>query len=630
MIYLSAENIEKNFGERVLFASLNIGLEKGDKAALIAANGTGKTSLLNILAKKDEPDTGQVILKENMRLSYLEQEPEFRQDISVLDLVKTHSTHILSLKNNYDNALKQHSRKSTRESEKKLEDATLQMDLSGAWDYDRRLKEMLDRFAITKLEQNVKELSGGQKKRLALSLVLLDNPDILLLDEPTNHLDIEMIEWLEEYLSKPEITFLMVTHDRYFLDRICSHIFELSEGVLYRYEGNYENFLHKKAEREEIEAAETQKAAKYVNNELEWIRRMPKARTSKSKSRIDKFYETKEKASVKKDNRKLNLDVNMSRLGSKVLDIHHMSKSFDDLVILDDFSYKFRRGERIGIIGSNGSGKTSFLNLLAGILQADEGRIEYGETLVMGYYRQEGMRFDEEKRVIDAVKEIAEVIETGSGSVLSASQFLQFFLFPPDMQYSKIAKLSGGEKRRLYLLTILIKNPNFLILDEPTNDLDLVTLNILEQFLSDFRGCLIMVSHDRFFLDKLSEHLFIFEGDGKIRDFYGLYKYYREEKRVGELAEKDQQKAQKNKQAKQENRTVPTKPDKLSFKEKTEYERLENEIEELEKEKSELEKTLNSGTGDFEKLQKASERTGELMKLIDEKSLRWLELDERA
>lgn len=628
MIYLSAENIEKNFGERVLFSSLNIAISKGDKAALIAANGTGKTSLLNILAKEDVPDEGEVIISDNIRLSYLSQEPELEENTSIRDLIKTHSTHILSIKNEYENILKLHSEKNTPESETRLSEITAKMDINGVWDYERRLKEMLDRFVIRDLDQKIFELSGGQKKRLALALVLLDNPDILLLDEPTNHLDIEMIEWLEEYLSRPEVTFLMVTHDRYFLDRICTHIFELSEQNLYRYEGNYEYYLQKKSEREEIEAREIKKAARYVRNELDWIRRMPKARGSKSKSRIDKFHEVQEKAASKRENNSLQLDVNMSRLGSKIIDIHNVTKRIDDFLVIDHFSYKFRKGERIGIIGKNGTGKTSFLNLIAGSLKPDAGVIEHGQTVNIGYYRQEGIRFNEDKRVIDAVKEIAEVIPTGSGSVLSASQFLQLFLFSPEMQHSKIAKLSGGEKRRLYLLTVLIKNPNFLILDEPTNDLDLITLNILEQFLSEFKGCLIIVSHDRFFLDKLTEHLFIFKGEGKIRDFYGSYQKYRDEKKREESTKKTKLKQEKSRSPKPDNSEVDGKQ-KLSFKEKTEYEQLGKEIEVLEGEKEELQNLMNSGSDDFEKLQKASKRVGEIIELLDEKSLRWLELDER-
>ena len=628
MIYLSAENIEKNFGERVLFSSLNIAISKGDKAALIAANGTGKTSLLNILTKEDVPDEGEVIISDNIRLSYLSQEPELEENTSIRDLIKTHSTHILSIKNEYENILKLHSEKNTPESETRLSEITAKMDINGVWDYERRLKEMLDRFVIRDLDQKIFELSGGQKKRLALALVLLDNPDILLLDEPTNHLDIEMIEWLEEYLSRPEVTFLMVTHDRYFLDRICTHIFELSEQNLYRYEGNYEYYLQKKSEREEIEAREIKKAARYVRNELDWIRRMPKARGSKSKSRIDKFHEVQEKAASKRENNSLQLDVNMSRLGSKIIDIHNVTKRIDNFLVIDHFSYKFRKGERIGIIGKNGTGKTSFLNLIAGSLKPDAGVIEHGQTVNIGYYRQEGIRFNEDKRVIDAVKEIAEVIPTGSGSVLSASQFLQLFLFSPEMQHSKIAKLSGGEKRRLYLLTVLIKNPNFLILDEPTNDLDLITLNILEQFLSEFKGCLIIVSHDRFFLDKLTEHLFIFKGEGKIRDFYGSYQKYRDEKKREESTKKTKLKQEKSRSPKPDNSEVDGKQ-KLSFKEKTEYEQLGKEIEVLEGEKEELQNLMNSGSDDFEKLQKASKRVGEIIELLDEKSLRWLELDER-
>jgi ATP-binding cassette subfamily F protein uup len=459
-----------------------------------------------------------------------------------------------------------------------------------------------------------------------LAILLLNEPEILLLDEPTNHLDIDMIEWLEDYLSKQSITFLMVTHDRYFLDRICSRIIEMDNQTIYQYDGNYEYFLRKKEEREEAEQAVTDRAVKYVKRELDWVRRMPKARTSKSKSRLDAFDETKKKASVRKTINNLELEVNMSRLGGKIMEIKNLAKSFDDLKVLENFSYTFHKGDRVGIVGKNGCGKTSLLEIITDRLKPDSGRIIKGETLVIGYYTQEGLQFDENKKVIEVITDIAEYIETKKGNSLSASQFLQHFMFTPQMQHNFVSKLSGGERRRLHLMTVLMLNPNFLILDEPTNDLDIITLNKLEEFLEQFPGCLVLVSHDRYFLDKLCDHLFIFEGEGLIKDYYGFYSDYQSQ-------DSDAINIKENKKDNSEIdiRNKPAElPKKLSYKEKSEYHQLSCEIEGLEKEKKNLEELMNSEETDYEKLTKASEKIANLIDLIDEKSLRWLELDERV
>ncbi len=624
MNFLSAENLSKSFGERTLFEGISLGLSKGDKMALVAANGAGKTSILRILAGLDKPDEGKVAIRNGIRLGYLEQEPVMNSSNTVSQFIKSAGSEVLSVIREYKEALKRQSGLHSPDAEKALELATLKMDHFHAWDYDRRMVQILDRFKITDLEQKINTLSGGQKKRLALSLLLLDNPELLLLDEPTNHLDIEMIEWLENYLQHANITFLMITHDRYFLDRVCNKILEMSNAKLFLHLGNYSYFLEKKEHRELIENTEIEKAGKLMKSELEWIRRMPKARTSKSKSRIDAFYDTQEKANSGKVSPELKLDIKMQRMGGKILELKKISKSYPGIKILDEFSYSFLRGERIGIIGKNGVGKSSFLNILTGNEKSDSGSIESGETMVFGFYRQDGMILDNDKRVIDVVKDIAEIISLSNGKSLSASQFLQYFMFPPEMQYSYVSKLSGGEKRRLYLLTILIKNPNFLILDEPTNDLDIITLNKIEEFLSGFGGCLLLATHDRYFLDKLVDHIFVFEGDGKIKDFTGSYSEYRQ----SELDKAPDEIKRKTANPKR-NDNIPE-IRKRSYKEKNEYESLEKEITSLEKEKSELENMLGSGENNYEKLQKISARIAEIISLLDEKVLRWLELDEMS
>jgi ATP-binding cassette subfamily F protein uup len=624
MNLLSVDRLSKAYGDKVLFDEISFGLHKGDKTALIADNGTGKSTLLKILAGKDFADSGSFVFRDGVRIAYLEQHPVFQSGISVEALVKTHDTLARQLIHRYENALKAQAEDDSAANRLELNRLTDEMDKHSAWDYDRRLSEMLTRFGITQMEQMTETLSGGQNKRLAMALALMDEPELLLLDEPTNHLDIEMIEWLEQYLSNAQISLLMVTHDRYFLDRVCNQILELTQGELFLHQGNYAYFLEKRAERLDARQMEVDKAARLMKKELEWMRRMPKARTHKSKSRIDAFYQTKEKAQSGIKNQELKLETQHQRLGGKIIEIKHLKKSYGSLKIIDDFSYLFKKGERIGIIGKNGTGKSSFLNLITGSELPDAGMIEKGDTLVLAYYKQEGLQTEGDKTVLEVVKEIAEVVHLDKGNSMTASQFLNYFLFPPKMQQTPVSKLSGGELRRLYLLTVLIKNPNFLILDEPTNDLDILTLNKLEEFLNDFKGCLILVSHDRYLLDRLSDHLFIFEGNGKIKDYYGTYTEYH-------LQQEEARKA--SKKSKAEDKVLPKKENKpqkrkLSFNEKREYEQLEKEIESLEEEKAALEEQLNSGSFDYQQLEFASSRIGDLMKQIDEKTLRWMELDE--
>ncbi len=628
MNFLSAENLTKSFGERILFKNINLGLEKGDKMAMVAANGAGKTSILRILAGIDvSDDEGKVAVRNGIRIGFLEQEPVMNSDITVSDYIKTAGSEVLEVIREYNSILDQQSLHHSKEAQHLLTIATSKMDHLNAWDYDRRMVQILDKFNIKNLEQKVNTLSGGQKKRLALSLLLLDSPDLLLLDEPTNHLDINMIEWLEKYLQQTTISFLMVTHDRYFLDRVCNKILEISEGKLFLHMGNFSYFLEKKTLREIVENTEIEKAGKLMKSELEWIRRMPKARTTKSKSRIDAFYETKDKATSGKKVSELKLDIKMNRMGGKILELKNLSKSYKNIKILEKFNYSFLKGEKIGIIGDNGVGKSSFLNLITGNENADSGIIESGETIVFGFYKQDGIQLDNDKRVIDVVKDIAEVIMLNDGKSLTASQFLQHFLFTTEMQYSFVSKLSGGERRRLYLLTILIKNPNFLILDEPTNDLDIITLNKIEEFLLNFNGCLILATHDRYFLDKLVDHIFVFEGNGIISDFTGTYSEYRE---ANELKnEKDKLSTSKAKILKTEiSKDKTPERKKLTFKEKSELEKLEMEISSLEKEKSDLESILNSGENNYTKLQEISSRIAVIIELLDEKGTKWLEFDE--
>lgn len=629
MNYLSAEKLSKHYGEKVLFENISLGLNKGDKTALVAQNGTGKSTLFRILAGREAPDSGEVTYRDGIKVSFLEQLPSPDESLSINELIASANTDVMEVIREYEDALEAQSENFNAETQQALEIATAKMDQAGAWDYDRRMKQLLTLFNITDLDQKIGRLSGGQKKRLALALTLLDDPDLLILDEPTNHLDIDMIEWLEKYLTQSGLTILMVTHDRYFLDRICNHIIEMEDGQLYHYNGNYAYFLEKKAEREEVQRVEQEKARQLMKKELEWMRRMPKARGTKAKARKSAFYETREKATSTKEEQELKLGVNMARIGGKIVELEHVTKQFDDLRILEDFNYIFKKGERIGVIGKNGVGKTTFLNLLTGHDKPDKGEIRRGQTVVFGYYTQEGIKLDEDLRMIDVVKEIAEVIDMGDGRQLSASQFLQHFMFPPKSHYKYVSQLSGGEHRRLHLLTVLIKNPNFLILDEPTNDLDILVLNRVEEFLANFPGCLILVSHDRYFLDKLTDHLFIFEGEGQVKDFVGNYTQYSNQKEQQQKTKR----AEKAKARKEEGKSKPkpAKPKKgLSYKEKREYERLEKEIEELEAEKAQLEQDLNTADKPYDELSDISNRIGEIMQQIDEKTARWMELDEKG
>lgn len=621
--YLQVENLSKRFGEQLLFENISFGIGKNQKVSLIAKNGMGKSTLLQIIAGKDSPESGSVIFRNDITIGYLEQNPTLQEENTVFEEVFSSDSPILNLIKAYEKAVAQNDLR-------QLEELLPQMDTYNAWDYDNTIKQILSELKINTYEKKIAHLSGGQRKRVGLAKVLISNPDFLILDEPTNHLDIEMTEWLEEYLEKSNVTLLMVTHDRYFLDRVCSHIIEIDEFGLFTYEGNYSYYLEKRAQRIETRNATIDKAKNLLRTEQEWMRRMPQARSHKARYRIDNFYKIKEIASQKTDEKTLELDIKGQRLGKKILELEHISKSFENHTLIQDFSYKFVRGEKIGIVGKNGIGKSTFLNIITQNLAPDSGTIEIGETVAYGYYKQSGIQFQETDRVIDIVKNIAERIDLGNGRVLSASQFLEYFLFTDKQQYSLVEKLSGGERRRLYLLTVLMRNPNFLILDEPTNDLDIVTLNVLEEYLKSFKGCLLIVSHDRFFMDKVSDRIFAFEGNGIIKDFPGNYTQYKNKK---EEEEEQRQKEQK-KQTTQQAAVQPSGPidktqkRKLSYKEKLEMQQLEQEIEQLNTEKTGIETALNSGTLSNDQLLQQSQRIAKIIELLDEKEMRWLELSE--
>jgi ATP-binding cassette subfamily F protein uup len=627
MNLLSVENLSKNYSEKILFKNISFGISHGQKVALIAKNGSGKSTLMKILAGKEIPDSGTVTIRKDIHLAYLDQDPWFDENKTVIETLFHSDLPSLKLIKEYESCLEHDIDNHSAETQKALENAMAAMDDANAWDYEVRVKQILTKLNIHHLDSKIKSLSGGQRKRVALARVLIDEPDLLMLDEPTNHLDVDMIEWLENYLLRQNISLLLVTHDRYFLDNICDLIIELDDGKLFHYEGNYSYFLEKKSEREFNESRELDKARNLMRTELEWIRKMPKARGTKSKARVDAFDDLKDRATQKRKDDVLQLDVKMTRIGGKVLEMKKVYKSFGEQKILRGFDYTFKTGERIGIVGKNGSGKSTFLNILTGIETHDSGKINIGDTIVFGYYSQAGIRLKEDKRVIEVVREIADFIPMADGSKIPASSFLSLFQFPPEVQHTFVSKLSGGEKRRLYLLTVLMKNPNFLILDEPTNDLDLITLNILEDFLLHFRGCLLVVSHDRYFMDKLVEHLFIFEGEGQIKDFNGTYIAWREEQ---EEKDKDELRIrnQESKAKSTEQKAARQEKKKISFKDKYEYEQLEKEIVLLEKEKATLIEWMNSGNGNHEELMQWSGRLVEVTKMIDEKSMRWLELNE--
>lgn len=592
--------------------------------ALIANNGTGKSTLLRILAHQDVADSGSFNFRDGIRVAFLDQDPKFNEGLTIEAYIQQANAEILGLIDEY-HSLSTKSAEGDKDALKRLESVQSEMDIREAWDYDRRLGATLSLFGIHDQNQLIDTLSGGQKKRLALAVALVDKPDFLILDEPTNHLDIDMVEWLESFLSASAVTVLMVTHDRYFLDRVCNVILEMHHGKLYRHQGNYAYFLLKRAEREEALQTEIDKAGKLMKKELEWMRRQPKARTTKSKSRIDAFYDIEAKAKSGIKDQELKLDVKMSRVGGKILELKKVYKAYGELEILKGFDYTFKKGERIGIIGKNGVGKTTFLNILTGKEKPDSGKVNVGETIVYGYYNQAGLQLKNDKRVIEVLKDIAEVIVLSDGSKLTASAFLQHFMFSPEMQYTFVSKLSGGERRRLHLMTVLMKNPNFLILDEPTNDLDLLTLQKLEEFLENFGGCLMVVSHDRYFLDKLIDHLFVFEGQGQIRDFWGQYSDFKEEQKQIEQS----QKVDKKRESAEQKAPPKAEPiQKLSYKHKFELEQLEKDMPQLEKKKATIEKQLQQADVDYETLQKTGEELAEVSRLLDEKMLRWMELED--
>ncbi|MDP2235434.1 MAG: ABC-F family ATP-binding cassette domain-containing protein [Bacteroidales bacterium] len=629
MNYLSVENISKSYGDKTLFTKLSFGISKGEKTALIAVNGAGKTTLMRLLMGRDEPDSGIITFADGLRLGFLEQHPKFDEELSIDALINSAHNIVLKTIREYESVLAAQHESGSMETHQQLESVTVRMDALHAWDYERRLKEMLTRFELTDMSQKISSLSGGQIKRLALAMLLLDEPDLLLLDEPTNHLDIAMIEWLERYLKQTNITLLMVTHDRYFLDRVCNNILELTFGTLYHHKGNFSYYLEKSAEREAAMRVELEKAGQLLKQEREWMRRMPKARTTKSKSRIDAFYELKEKAGNHRIQQQLQLQIAMNRMGSKILEMRNVHKKYSDIVILEGFDYMFTKGERIGIVGDNGVGKTSFLNLLTGTEIPDKGRVLPGDTIVFGYYTQKGIQFNDDKKIIDVVKEIADVVPLGNGLTATASQLLTRFMFPPSIQNQPVSLLSGGEKRRLYLLTVLIKNPNFLILDEPTNDLDLLTLQTLEDFIQNYQGCLIIVSHDRYFMDQVVDQLFVFEGKGVVKGFVGNYTEYKEASELRDKELKAAEAAKSNRiESSKPNSATNSKKIKRSYKEQMEFEGLEKEIAAMEKEKAALVDKMHDSTVNYQEIEQASRRITEIDDLLDDKMMRWLELDE--
>jgi ABC transport system ATP-binding/permease protein len=611
--YLQIENISKSYGDLLLFENVSLGINKDDKIALIAKNGAGKTSLLNVIAGIESADSGNISIRNNVNIEYLDQDPLLDENCTIIEQVYNSSNEIAATVKEYEEAI-------VSTNKKLIQSAMEKMDALNAWQYEVKVKQILSRLKIDNFYQPIKELSGGQRKRLALAKVLINEPDFLILDEPTNHLDLDMIEWLESYLKKSKSTLLMVTHDRYFLDRVCTEIVELDEKQIFLYKGNYSYFLEKREQRVKNTNANIEKARNLLRTELDWMRRSPQARTTKSKSRIEAFYDLQDVASQKTNDKQIKIDIKTSRLGKKIIDIYYLNKNFGDIEILKDFSYKFVKGEKIGIIGKNGSGKTTFVNLITGNEKASSGKIDIGETVKFGYFKQDGIKFKESQRVIDIVREIAELVSFGVGKKMSVTQFLNYFLFPSEMHYNRVSKLSGGEKRRLYLLTVLMKNPNFLILDEPTNDLDILTLNVLEEYLQNFPGCVLIVSHDRYFMDKIIDRMFVFEGNGALKDFPGDYSNYLDYKIAKEKREKKSIPKTTKEKVKKQN------PNKLSYNEQRELGTLEKEIQELETEKSELEIALNAGNLNANQLNENSKRLNKIIELIDKKDNRWLEL----
>ena len=620
--YLEVQNLTKRIGERVLFENISFTVGEREHIGIIAKNGTGKSTLLSIIAGKDGYDGGDIIFRRDLKISYLEQTPHYPEDLTVLEACFWHGNEITELIREYEKCME-------TEGNPELDSILTRMDHLKAWDYEQSAKQILSQLKINDFNQKIGHMSGGQVKRIALANAIITEPDLLILDEPTNHLDLDMIEWLEKYLKRTPMSLLMVTHDRYFLDRVCNSIIEMDDSTIYSYEGNYSYYLEKREERIENTKAAIQKANNLYRTELECMRRMPQARGHKARYREEAFYELEKATKQRISENQVRLGMNATYIGSKIFEAKEVCKAFGNKCILKDFSYNFSRYEKLGIIGNNGTGKSTFIKMLLGLEPVDSGTFDIGTTVKFGYYSQEGMKFNNDMKVIDAVREIAEYVDMGNGEKLSAGQFLQHFLFEPEEQYSYIYKLSGGERRRLYLCTVLMRNPNFLVLDEPTNDLDIVTLQILEEYLMNFKGCVIIVSHDRYFMDKVVDHLLVFEGEGSIRDFPGNYTQYREWK---SLADKptDSDTAKKNSQKPQPQKTRDDSKRKLTYKEKTEMAQLEKDIEALEAEKQSIENELNGGTCDVDRITELSVRLPKLNDELDEKSMRWLELSELA
>ena len=630
MHYVSAEGISKSFGVKPLFQNISFHISEGDKIALVAKNGSGKSTLLKILAGQDQPDDGKIWIHKDVTVALFEQEPKFNEALSVVDNIFHYKHPVAEALREYEKIVNSETKDPVA-----LSEALAKIDELSAWDFEAKVKQILGKLNIHHLEQPVSTLSGGQRKRVALAQTLIDigfehKHVLLIMDEPTNHLDVEMVEWLEHYLNQENVTLLMVTHDRYFLDAVCDEIWEMEGSDLYEHKGDYQNYLEKKTARIESQQASIDKARNEYRKELEWMRKQPKARSTKARSRIDAFYEVEAKAKQRIEDNKVQLQMKMNRLGGKIAELKKVYKSYGDKVILKGFDYTFKKGDRIGVVGKNGAGKSTFLQILQGHENADSGKINIGETVIFGNFSQKGLEIKEDMRVIEYVKNIAESFPLAGGGTLSAAQFLELFLFPPEQQYTYLSKLSGGEKKRLQLLSVLFRNPNFLVLDEPTNDLDLPTLSVLENFLGDYQGCLVIVSHDRYFMDRLVEHLFVFEGDGEIRDFPGNYSDYRiwqkmQEKQQADTAAKE---AEKDTQVAEANQPAQKAKKKLSFNEKREFEQLEKDMPALEKEKEEITQKMSDAALPYEKLQKLSNRMIEITQLLEEKEMRWLELSE--
>ena len=620
--YLQVQNLTRSVGDKTLFRDLCFSIGEGQKVGLIAKNGTGKSTLLNILGGKDQADEGQVVFHNDLRIGYLEQTPNYPLDLTVIEACFWHGNETTNLIREYETCM-------ASASQEGLQDILDRMEQLNAWDYENRAKTILSQLFITEFDKPLSQLSGGQLKRVALANTLIMEPDLLILDEPTNHLDLQMIEWLENYLSRSNVTLLMVTHDRYFLDRVCSVILELDEETVYTYQGNYAYFLEHHAQRLEVARAEVARATNLYRTELDWMRRMPQARGHKARYREEAFYELEKQAHRRIEEQQVRLEMKSTYIGSKIFEAEYVSKAYGDLVLLKDFYYNFSRYEKLGIVGNNGTGKSTFVKMLLGLVKPDSGRFVVGETVRFGYYSQDGMQFNEQMKVIDAVRKTAEYVDLGGGRKLSAMQFLQHFMFSPQQQQNYIYKLSGGEKRRLYLCTVLMQSPNFLVLDEPTNDLDITSLQILEQYLQDFKGCVIIISHDRYFMDKVVDHLFVFKGNGVVKDFPGNYTQYRNQvdKLTSKQVDKSLPQERNNSSTRQLVNSTPRKR-KMSFREKQEFEALGKEIDELENEKADIEAALSSGTLSTQEIIDLSKRLPVVHDLLDEKSMRWLELSE--